>query len=449
MAYAKIIRRNTDCKNWCTVIRYNDKKKNTDSSNSSTLTTGYQADSSAAEGNGGCEMKQTDKKKYKKRGNPFKRGNTWTYIIYVPNEETGKKKPVWVGGFFTKEEAENELKLKETEILKGEYVEESTLSFNEYSEIFINDYLDPSVRPQTVELYRNSIKHANKVFKNKPLNKIKIKDIVMLNNYLVRCGLKQITIGNIHSRIKAIFANAVLFDELKKNPYEKYKYKRGNGKHKFYIPTYEEMQKILELCKEQDLSFYLQVLMAVGLGLRRGEILGVSYSDFSIENKTVHVQRQITYHKIDRSENSHCVKEISPLKTEGSDRIVPVPDDILELVKEKELETKKQCLKLGIPFSKDYLVFHHKNDPRKITEKCLTNTRRTFKILLKKNNLPVLRFHDLRHIYATYCLNNGISLKTISKLLGHTSVSTTANIYCESTTEINDAKNVISELICI
>ena len=90
MAYASVISPIASCDSWCTVIQCN---------NSSTLKTGYQADSSAAEGNGGCEMKQTDKsvkkRKNARRGNPYptatKKGSSWTAMYYV-EDSLGKKK---------------------------------------------------------------------------------------------------------------------------------------------------------------------------------------------------------------------------------------------------------------------------------------------------------------------------------------------------------------------
>ncbi|MBC5648047.1 tyrosine-type recombinase/integrase [Christensenella tenuis] len=101
----------------------------------------------------------------------------------------------------------------------------------------------------------------------------------------------------------------------------------------------------------------------------------------------------------------------------------------------------------GFPYSKELLLFHDKQDVEKPLFVSLTSLGNKLVSLLKKNNMPAIHMHDLRHNYATICLNNGISLKTISTLLGHTNINTTANIYCESTTEKEKAMHVVSDVI--
>ena len=355
---------------------------------------------------------------------------------------------MWVGGFATKEEAAKQLKIKEAEILKEEYVRECNGSFRDCADILIRDYLDLDLKISTIRMYRYAVSLANQVFGDKPMKKVNIDDIIHLNAFLFKQKFKQSSISTIHTKIKTLFSKAVLYEKIKCNPYNKFKIKKI-PKHETYIPSVEEMHHILELSKKKGREFYLMILLGVGMGLRRGEILGIQFNDFTSDSSTLHIQRQLVYHKDSQEENSKCVLELSTLKTEGSNRILFVPDTIAQLIEEIEHDTKIACLKQGISFKKEYLLFHNKNDVTKPFRSTVVWLYCVFNRMLKSNGLPHMRIHDLRHVYATYCLNEGISLKTISYLLGHTNITTTANIYCSVTTEKENAKQVASKLISI
>ena len=185
--------------------------------------------------------------------------------------------------------------------------------------------------------------------------------------------------------------------------------------------TLEQIESLLEVSK--DSKIYMQVLFNVLMGLRRGEINGVKYSDVDYKKHTLTVKRQLGIAKgsikAELPPKTYTKQEIR-LKTESSHRVLPIPDLVFEAILEqrKIYESNRSrrrqgrycfqdldyicCSSYGRPRSKNY---HWKH----------------YKALLKKANLPDIRWHDLRSTYCTLLLKNGFSPKAVSKLMGHVS----------------------------
>lgn len=198
-------------------------------------------------------------------------------------------------------------------------------------------------------------------------------------------------------------------------------------KYKSTVLTQQQAQELLKAARGS--SIFLEVLIAITLGLRRGEVLGLKFSDFDFKNNTVHVQRQLTCVK-DKSESTSETSEfwgLDDLKTDKSDRTLSVPTSVIdEVLRQKQWVTRNRLL-YGEMYNDMNLV-------------CCTETGdwrspqtvyHIFKNMLVNAELPDIRFHDLRHSCATILLNSDIPLKVISDMLGHSSLGTTADIYCE------------------
>ena len=162
-------------------------------------------------------------------------------------------------------------------------------------------------------------------------------------------------------------------------------------------------------------------MMAIMLGLREGELLGLRKEDVNLERRELHIDGQIQWidGKLQRV----------PTKTEASKRTVTIPEKLVTLL-ERALAEQMECSllfpsRVGTPIN-----------PR--------NLIRQFKELLTKAGLPdTIRFHDLRHTAASYALANGLDVKTTMEMLGHSQASTTLNIYAHVLKENRrDAVNV-------
>ncbi|MFY9177363.1 MAG: site-specific integrase, partial [Caldicoprobacterales bacterium] len=133
------------------------------------------------------------------------------------------------------------------------------------------------------------------------------------------------------------------------------------------------------------------------------------------------------------------IVELTTLKTENSIRTLPMPKGLVELL----LEHKEKQEKIKKMIESDYidndLVCCH-NDGTPLNPK---NFSKKFRKLLEKNNFPIIRFHDLRHSYATLMLESNVDLKVTSAMLGHSSVTITADIYQDALERKEQASDAV------
>jgi len=229
-----------------------------------------------------------NKKMYSKRGNPFKRGKAWTYIYYITDPQTGKKASKYKGGFATKKEAEQALKETEAQILMGQYVQDKKTTLEQYINQWFYEIHLPNIKPNTINGYRNNIdKHIIPALGQIPLSKLLRTDIQKFyNSLLTEKELSVTSVLYVHRVLRKALREAVLNDLLVKNPCEGIKL----PKRKKYQATVLDTEQIKELLRAVIGSkCELEVLLAITLGLRRGEVLGLRFQDFDFEKKTVKV----------------------------------------------------------------------------------------------------------------------------------------------------------------
>lgn len=195
--------------------------------------------------------------------------------------------------------------------------------------------------------------------------------------------------------------------------------------------------KILLQAAEKS-RWYLEILLGMFCGLRKGEILGLKFADFDLENETVSVMRQLGSNPVFKSAESlegtyACIEK--PPKTEKSYRTLKLPKIILD-----ELEGRR----LRILADKSRLKENYfDNDYISCRENGLYHTQASMNLALNKlcdrNGLPRISVHSLRHIYATLLIEKGVPLYKISALMGHESIHTTFEIYCDV---MEDGRNI-------
>lgn len=179
-------------------------------------------------------------------------------------------------------------------------------------------------------------------------------------------------------------------------------------------------------------SLYPLIYFTVIYGLRRSEVLGLKWDSVNFELNTVTVKHTVV--------RFTTVVEKDSTKTASSYRSYPMTDDVRHMLLElKESENKNRTL-FGKEYTENDYIFKWADGktyaPDYITKK--------FTKLLKKYNLPHIRFHDLRHSCASLLIANGFTLKDIQEWLGHSDIRVTANIYAHLDTERK--KNIASSM---
>lgn len=268
------------------------------------------------------------------------------------------------------------------------------MTVNELAAEFLKNYCDRRLRPSTVRGYRvNLYRHALPVFGDFSLEALTVDDLDFLTERLLKGGLSNRTIVYIHATVRKMLNYAIRRGYLDKSPYLMFDLPRVE-RYKYQVLPEDEIYRMLVIVR--DTSLEVPVTMALCYGLRRGECLGIiPRLDVDASKNVLHVQRTRSV------ENGKEV--ITPCKTEDSDRYI--------LLHPKHTEMLRQRGRYACSLS-----------PMQLEHR--------FKSMLASWDFPEIRFHDLRHSYATLMLSKGVDLKIISDVLGHADVSITADTYC-------------------
>ena len=184
-------------------------------------------------------------------------------------------------------------------------------------------------------------------------------------------------------------------------------------------PTFYTSAQVDDLlsCINDDTVFYALIKITATYGLRRSEVLGLQWNSVNFENNTIKISHTVV--KI----NSTFRKDKT--KNESSYRIFPLIDSIkILLIKLKKLQERNKNEFKSSYIQNDY-IFVWANGKPYATEYVSQHFHR----ILMWNNLPIIRFHDLRHSCASILLSKGFTLKDVQEWLGHADITLTANIY--------------------
>ena len=188
----------------------------------------------------------------------------------------------------------------------------------------------------------------------------------------------------------------------------------------FYSP--EELQTLLALTEGE--SIYIPIVLAAFYGLRRSEALGLSWDNIDFERKEIHICQKVM--EIKQKDKSKLVIS-DEMKTEGSRRTLPLITDVEEILlrHRKKQEGYRKQFRRG--YSVKYLDMVCVDQMGNLLKPNYVTTR--FPEVLKKYGLRPIRFHDLRHTCASLLVAKNINMKIIQVWLGHSNMSTTADIY--------------------
>lgn len=221
--------------------------------------------------------------------------------------------------------------------------------------------------------------------------------------------------------------DAVIGGYITYNPSLNTKFYR-RPKPKIRVLSEQQIKRFLVEAKKT--NWYLEILLGLFVGLRKGEILALKMEDFNNDNKSVIIERQLVRDGELEKDSSKVVNyklvEKDP-KTSKSFRCLKVPDLIFE-----ELENRKLLVERNKDIYKDVYVNNDYVSCQSNGEcHCLSGMNTALTKVCKKLSLPHITVHGLRHMCATILLEEGVSLAKISAMLGHTSIHTTFEYYCE------------------
>ncbi|MCC0638482.1 site-specific integrase [Clostridioides sp. ES-S-0001-02] len=373
------------------------------------------------------------------KGGVRKRSNKWYYYFDLGIVEGKRKKVERVGGS-TKKEAEKALReaLNEYEN-SGIVFEESNISLSDYLDFWYKEYVLLNCKYNTQESYRINIeKHI------KPklgVYKVKALTPAILQNFINKKYKED------YSQSTLQVLKAILHRSLKSAVYP-YKHIRENPMQYVSIPktkTKTETKKVKTITLEefnQTLNIFPQdsfqrIVLLIGFytGMRRGEIIALTWDDIDLDNKTITVK-----HTLIKKKNG--MFELSQPKTESSCRTIFTGDTLVRALKEHKLYQKKMKLKYGeFYFDSDWVCT--KENGQQVTIHTMDTIVRQIREALNND----FHFHCLRHTHATLLLENGANIKDIQNRLGHSQLSTTMDTYSHVTDKMKNETVDIFERI--
>lgn len=337
-----------------------------------------------------------------------------------------------------KTQAEVKEKLKRAiEETKGlDIVKAGQYTLGQWMDVWFENYAKLKVRPSSHQTYRGYINNHIKPYVGSiPLSKLTSLDLQKLYKILLTKGkieriesknqpkgLSAKTVRNINQIISSALTLAKEQKLLSSNPAEVCALPKIEHREMKTIPV-EQLNSFLREAKES--GVYEMYYIELATGLRRGELLGLKWEDIDMVNGTIRVQRQVA--RID----GEIVE--APLKTKNSYRTVSIGADAIEVLKE-------QKKKVG----NSRYVFPSPNGGPISPDSVLNMLHR----VLERAGLPKVRFHDLRHTFATLALQNGVDIKTVSGMLGHFSAGFTLDTYAHvTTTAQREAANTMGNIL--
>ena len=379
-------------------------------------------------------------RQYNEKGNPFKRGNTWTIIYYV--YENGSRKQKWKGGFETKAEATKALSEYKAKIVLKQYITNSNITVESYLTSWFEHH-KKVIEPSTANGYRvNIYNHIIPQIGNIKLSNLKAADIEnMCLDLQKNKHLSGKTIKYVYNVLKVALKEAVNNKLIETNVALQAKTPKV-AKYKATVLSPEQLNILFSAVKNT--TYETEIKLAAVLGLRRGEVLGIRNQDINYAQHTISIEQQVSVTKVvsDKADKNKLFN-IKDLKSDCSHRTIFISKDVEDLIKRRQIYNQSQKSKLGENYiDKDLLCCKDNGDI--ISPQTLYHA---FKRVLKECDLPSIRFHDLRHSYATMLIDLNIPIKVISQNLGHSSTAVTDMIYADSISAKKNVSNTVSSLL--
>lgn len=297
------------------------------------------------------------------------------------------------------------------------------MPFGEWMDFWYQTYIKSGLRPATQNTYESTIyQHIIPQLGKIPLRQLTQKDLQQFYAHLkkegrlVRTeqygkGLSDRMVRMCHAKCRAALDQAVQENLIRTNPAVGCKLPPKRGRE-MQVLSRQELQRFLIQAKAD--GYFELFLLDLSTGLRRGELLALQWSDLDLDAGTLSVTKQVY--------EVNGKMQLSVPKTKASIRKLVLPPAVVEVFREYRKTAKSR-----------WLFPSPKNLDMPLTPGSML---RRLHIILERAKCKQIRFHDLRHTFATMALENGMDIKTLSAMLGHVSAATTLDIYTHITSDM-------------
>lgn len=350
-------------------------------------------------------------------------------------KKDGTTKPVWRA--LGLPEGANKTKVNKAfrEVVaqyEQEFWEEQERGGRPPADIPVYDYLvsylkrvEPELQKNTIVSYRSMTNgKIRRYFQRRPqltVGNLKPQDIQDFYQSLFADGVVANTVIHYHALLRRAFQQAFKEERIDANPFDRVGRPKKN---KFHGENYtqEELLTLLHLARGD--VIYPAILLAGAMGLRRSEALGVRWSRIDWEKRTVLLDTKIVEY---RENGKKKVEPVEEMKNKSSRRTLPLPDPVVEMLQVQKDHREVYRKMFQGSYNAQYLDYVCVNQLGELLRPSYVTDH--FRELLEKYGLRHIRFHDLRHTFASLLINQDVPLINVSNFLGHSDLSTTANIY--------------------
>ena len=296
------------------------------------------------------------------------------------------------------------------------------MPFGEWLDHWYETYCKPNARPATQRTYEGYIRlYLHPRLGSIPLNKVTTSDIQQMCTWMMtearvdqkngEGGLSDSQVINCYSLCDRVLEKAVAEKLIVRNPAKGCKLP-PNRPNEMKVLSREDMQKVLIQAKEE--NYYELFLLEFATGLRLGELMALQWDDVNLVTGELRINKQVNL------VGSKLV--ISEPKTKAAVRTLILPPSVRKVLAEYKTRVNSR-----------WLFPSPKKDDLPIIPSAVSRRLHT---LLEHAGCEQVRFHDLRHTFATNALAHGMDIKTLSTILGHVSSATTLNTYSHVTDEM-------------
>ncbi len=330
-------------------------------------------------------------------GSVQKRSGSW-YAVY---RVCGRQK--WERASSSKKDAERLLSARMNDVHSGEYRERPRIRFSDFAAKWLTDYARVSVKESTYSSYADMIRlHLIPHFGSEMLHQVTAGDVQrFISQKISRDGLSAKSVVNIIVVLKEMLKHAQIWGYLSHSPATHAQRPRVEEKEMEFL-TPDEIRLFLQNVSP---CCYCLFLTAVLTGMRRGELLGLKWSDIDWQRSEIVVRRSLYKNGFVTTKSKRSNRRI---------QMSPVLADALKRHRAFALQSEQElvfCNRDGQPLDPDNMV------------------KREFHPALDRAGLRRIRFHDLRHTHASLLIAQGENVKFVQQQLGHASAKTTLDRY--------------------
>lgn len=297
-------------------------------------------------------------------------------------------------------------------------------TFGQYLEIWLAEAVRPTVRPKTFLSYATIVRlHVVPELGRTPMSRLTPQQIQRLVNRKLESGLSPRTVGMVFEVIRNALNRAVRWGLVGRNAAAAASPPRYIRREMAALDP-QQARRLLAAARGHRLEALFAVALA--LGLRQGEALGLQWGDVDFGSASLTVRRSL--------QRVEGVLTFSEPKTARSHRVIQMPPTVTDLLRAHRLRQIAERLEAGSGWAEYDLVFATRAG-RPLDAR---NVLRAFAAVLRRGDLPAVRFHDLRHSCATILLSQGVPPRVVMDILGHSQIALTMNTYAHVLPALRD-----------